>query len=94
MLTFVWNSNVLGVHIKKIIHCSFKSIIQPPNSNAIATMALENFVEMRDTVGNPKFLLMKAVENILENEFEEIFRSRYALVCYGGGGNITYSSVS
>ena len=39
-------------------------------------MALENFVEMRDTVGDPKFLLMKAVQNLLENEFEDDFRSR------------------
>lgn len=57
-------------------------------------MALENFVEMRDTVGDPNFLLMKEVQNMLENKFEDVFRSRYAMVCYGGGGNISYSAVS
>lgn len=61
-----------------------------PNSDAIATMALENFVEMRDLVADKRFLLMKAVENLLENTFESSFRSRYAMVCYGGSGNITY----
>merc|ERR550517_183912 len=63
-----------------------------PNSDAIATMALENFVEMRDHVADRRFLLMKAVENLLENKFESLFRSRYAMVCYGGGGNITYDA--
>ncbi len=56
-------------------------------------MALENFVEMRATVGDPKFLLMKQVQNRIENQFEESFRSRYAMVCYGGGGNISYAAV-
>jgi len=46
-------------------------------------MALENFVEMRDTVGDPKFLLMKAVQNILENKFERVFRSRFVNNCFG-----------
>jgi len=63
-----------------------------PNSDAIATMALENFVEMRDLVADKRFLLMKAVENLLENKFESSFRSRYAMVCYGGSGNITYDT--
>ncbi|WP_222615294.1 FAD-dependent oxidoreductase [Persicimonas caeni] len=53
-----------------------------PNSDAIADMALENFVEMRDKVGDPHFLLKKAVEHRLENEFTDIYRSRYAMVMY------------
>lgn len=63
-----------------------------PNADAIAEMALDNFVEMRDRVGDAQFLLRKDVENILENNFEDRFRSRYAMVCYGGGGNITYDA--
>lgn len=62
------------------------------NSDAIADMALENFVEMRSKVGNKDFLLKKAVENLLENKFQYLFRSRYAMVCYGGDGNITYQN--
>merc|ERR1711998_446326 len=52
----------------------------------------ENFVEMRSKVGNKDFLLRKSVENLLENKFQYLFRSRYAMVCYGGGGNITYQN--
>ena len=55
-------------------------------------MALDNFVEMRDRVGDADFLLKKSVENLLENTFEDRFRSRYAMVCYGGGGGITYDA--
>merc|ERR1711941_80382 len=63
-----------------------------PNCDAIATMALENFVEMRDKVGDPDWLLRRAAMTRIENELEHKFRSRYAMVCYGGGGNITYSA--
>lgn len=62
------------------------------NSDAIADMALENFIEMRSKVGDKKFLLMKRVENLIEKKFEHLFRSRYAMVCYGGNGNITYQN--
>jgi len=62
------------------------------NTDAIADMALDNFVEMRERVGDKRFLLMKGIENALENRFPACFRSRYAMVCYGGGGGITYSA--
>jgi len=60
------------------------------NGNAIADMALENFEEMRDRVGDRSFLLQKRVENRIENCLGDKFRSRYAMVCYGGAGNVTY----
>merc|ERR1711920_930921 len=62
------------------------------SANAICDMALENFVEMRDKTGNTKFQAMKKVENLLENKFSEKFRSRYAMVCYGGEGNVSYAN--
>ncbi len=52
------------------------------NCDAIADMAVENFVEMRDRVGDPHFLLMKAVEKLLEKEFPGQYRSRYSLVTF------------
>ena len=61
-----------------------------PNGDAIAEMALDNFIEMRDRVGGERFRLMKAVENALENRMPHKFRSRYAMVCYGGLGNVSY----
>lgn len=62
------------------------------SANAICDMALENFVEMRDKAGDVKFQAMKKVENLLENKFPSKFRSRYAMVCYGGEGNVSYAN--
>ena len=50
------------------------------HANAIADMALENFHEMKDKVGDPKFLLKKQLENKLEQVFPNCYRSRYAMV--------------
>jgi kynurenine 3-monooxygenase len=36
--------------------------LRKPDSDAIAELALNNFVEMRDKVGDPKFLLQKKIE--------------------------------
>jgi kynurenine 3-monooxygenase len=51
-----------------------------PNGDAIADMALENYDEMREKVGDAKFLLMKRIEQILEREFPTRYQSRYVLV--------------
>lgn len=53
-----------------------------PDADAIADMALENFVEMRDRVGDPAFRLRKQVEHRLEVEMPREFRSRYSMVTY------------
>ena len=58
------------------------------NSDAIADLAVENFFEMRDKVGNPRFLLEKAVEKRLQNEFPGEYISRYGLVTFT---NVPYS---
>jgi len=55
---------------------------QRPNANAIADMALENFVEMSDRVGDAHFQLMKRVEGQIEKAMPEIYRSRYGLITY------------
>lgn len=57
------------------------------NCDAIADMAVENFIEMRDKVGDPKFLLAKAVEKILEKKFPGKYVSRYSLVTFS---NVPY----
>ena len=66
-----------------------------PNADAIATMALENYVEMMRSTGDPVFRSRKAIEAALERDAElgASFRSRYAMVCYGGGqsrGSVGY----
>jgi kynurenine 3-monooxygenase len=55
---------------------------QRPNANAIAEMALENFIEMRDKVGDSKFQFKKKMEGLLEKNFPEFYRSRYGLITY------------
>lgn len=56
--------------------------LRKPNARAIADMALENFEEMRDRVGDSEFLLRKKVENLLEQKFPHQFKSRYGLITY------------
>jgi kynurenine 3-monooxygenase len=56
--------------------------LRKPNADAIADMAVENFVEMRDSVADARFLLEKAVERRLLNAFPGEFLSRYALVTF------------
>lgn len=53
-----------------------------PDADAIADMAVENFIEMRDKVADPKFLLEKQVERILQREFPDKYISRYSLVTF------------
>ncbi|MGE0706627.1 MAG: FAD-dependent oxidoreductase [Planctomycetota bacterium] len=53
-----------------------------PAGNAIADMALENYVEMRDRVGDPAFILQKRVEQRVEAALAPRYRSRYAMVVY------------
>ncbi len=53
-----------------------------PNADAIADMAVGNFVEMRDKVGDARFLLEKQVEKLLLRHFPGRFVSRYALVSF------------
>lgn len=53
-----------------------------PDTDAIADMAVENFVEMRDKVGDPNFLLAKEVEKVLQRVFPGEYHSRYALVTF------------
>ncbi len=55
---------------------------QRPNANAIADMALENFYEMSDKVGDQNFLFRKKIESWIENKFPEKYRSRYGMITY------------
>lgn len=53
-----------------------------PNAEAIADMALENYVEMRATVMDPKFALKKQLSFSLEQRFGERFIPRYSMVMF------------
>jgi kynurenine 3-monooxygenase len=53
-----------------------------PNTTAIAQMALENYVEMRDTVRDPTYLRRKALALELERRFPDRFIPRYSMVMF------------
>ncbi len=48
-----------------------------PNADAIANLALQNFVEMRDLVGSPEFLHRKKIEHALSTQYPDKFTSQY-----------------
>jgi kynurenine 3-monooxygenase len=52
------------------------------NTDAIADLAVENFVEMRDRVADPRFLFRKKVEFALEAKYPDIFVPKYAMVTF------------
>src|SRR5581483_2930332 len=53
-----------------------------PNADAIAVMALENYVEMRDSVADAHFLLMRALERELAARHPGRFVPRYWMVTF------------
>jgi kynurenine 3-monooxygenase len=52
------------------------------NTDAIADMAVENFVEMRDRVADPHFLFRKKVELALEAKYPHFFVPKYSMVTF------------
>ena len=53
-----------------------------PDTAAIAQMALENYIEMRDTVRDPAYLRRKALAMALERRFPDHFIPRYSMVMF------------
>src|SRR5262249_4672659 len=56
--------------------------LRKADTDAIADLAVENFVEMRDHVAHPKFLLKKKVEHALEERFPGLFIPKYSMVTF------------
>ncbi|MGH7130813.1 MAG: FAD-dependent monooxygenase [Phycisphaerales bacterium] len=56
--------------------------LRKANADAIAEMALENFVEMRDKVGRPEFLYKKKVEQAVHAMFPQRVTPQYNLVSF------------
>jgi kynurenine 3-monooxygenase len=52
------------------------------NAEAIAQLAKENFVEMRDKVGSKAFLAGKRIEHVLERLLPGTYLSRYEMVSF------------
>jgi kynurenine 3-monooxygenase len=53
-----------------------------PNTDAVAAMALENYMEMRESVAVPKFQLQQALSLELERRFPRRFIPRYSMVMF------------
>ena len=56
--------------------------IRRPNAEAIADMAIENYVTMRSTVIDPKYQLKKDLGFELEKRFPECYLPRYSMVMF------------
>lgn len=60
------------------------------NANAIAEMALENYIEMRDLVADDAYRLRRQVALELERRYPDRFRPRYSMVSFS---SIPYKTV-
>lgn len=56
--------------------------LRKPDADAIADMALNNFVEMRDKVADPKFLLQKKIEAAFSKKYPDKWIPAYAQVTF------------
>ena len=56
--------------------------LRKPNADAIAQLALDNFVEMRDLVGDPDFLLQKKIESKLHQLYPDRWIPLYSMVTF------------
>jgi kynurenine 3-monooxygenase len=56
--------------------------LRKPDADAIAELALNNFVEMRDKVGDPKFLLQKKIEAAFSKKYPGKWTPAYAQVTF------------
>lgn len=60
-----------------------------PDTDAIAQLALDNFIEMRDLVADPEFLLRKKIESKINSLYPEKWIPLYSMVTFNE--NIRYS---
>ena len=70
--------------------CEKYSSVRKADGDAIAKMAIENYVEMRDLVTRKEFIQQKEIANILMERFPDRFIPRYNMVSFT---SIPYSEV-
>lgn len=64
--------------------------LRKPDADAIADLAIANFVEMRDKTADPKFLLQKKIESLFSQKHPEKWIPLYTMVTYSP--HIRYST--
>jgi kynurenine 3-monooxygenase len=56
--------------------------LRKPNTDAMAELALYNFVEMRDRVADPRFLLQKRIEAKIAAQYPDKWLPLYSRVTF------------
>lgn len=56
--------------------------VRKPNTDAIAELAYENFIEMRDKVADSRFLLRKKIEKYINERYPDKFIPKYSMVTF------------
>ena len=69
-----------GEDWKTILH-EFEQM-RKPDADAIADLALNNFVEMRDKVADPKFLMQKKIEGKFSSKYPDKWIPAYSMVTF------------
>jgi len=73
---------LLALHPDPRDACAAFEAERRPNATAIQDMAIENYIEMRDLVDDPGFLLRKQVERALADRCPDRFMPRYGMVMF------------
>ena len=76
-------SNLIEEHAGnwEVIFKKFEAL-RKPNSDAIAELAVQNFIEMRDLVADDKFLLRKKIEASIYEKYPEKWIPLYTMVTF------------
>jgi len=62
--------------------CKKFQTVRKEDGDAIAELALKNFIEMRDSVADELFLLRKKIEKYLQKKYPTLFIPTYSLVTF------------
>jgi kynurenine 3-monooxygenase len=64
--------------------------LRKPDGDAIADLAIGNFIEMRDKTADPRFLLQKKIEARFNSKYPDLWIPLYSMVTYSP--HIRYST--
>ena len=53
-----------------------------PNGDAVGQLALRNFIEMRDLVADPEFILKNKIDKLMESNFPDKWTTLYRMVTF------------
>jgi kynurenine 3-monooxygenase len=71
----------LGTNAWELVFAKFQKI-RKPDTDAICKLAMENFVEMRDAVADPKFQIRKKIEAKLHSLYPKEWIPLYTMVTF------------